>query len=182
MTKTKAKLIPNNSPVPRQRAGRRVSLSLDTSGGANRADAAGANINVIVAQYKKTGTLPAVSSRNPLYGDFTFGEDIHEVREAVFEAEQRFNQLPADVRTLCDNDWVQFMDRFDDPHQRQALMDAGLSINSSKTDLTPPKPSFSQRTGTAPKNSDPQTLEDLKKASTPERPQTDGDPKNPHPQ
>jgi len=50
------------------------------------------------------------------------------MREAVFQAEDRFNRLPADVRTLCDNDWVQFMDRFDDPEARQGMVDVGLLV------------------------------------------------------
>lgn len=113
---------------PRPRATPRVGISLDRSGGANQADTAGADINKIVAQYKKSGTLPRVATSNPLFGDFTFPEDIHSMREAVFQAEDRFNRLPADVRTLCDNDWVQFMDRFDDPEARQGMVDVGLLV------------------------------------------------------
>lgn len=125
---------------PRQRATSRVSLSLDTTGGASSADAKGANINTIVAQYKKHGTLPAVHRSNPLYGDFTFPEDIHEMREAVYAAEDRFSNLPASVRTLCENDWVIFLDLFADPVQRSRLVEAGLQILDPTTQTTPTLP------------------------------------------
>ena len=115
----------------RERAGPRVSLSLDTSRGASTADAKGADINLIVAQYKKSGTLPRVAMSNPLYGDFTFPEDLHLMREAVERAEDRFMDLPADVRAAADNDWVEFMRMFDDPSRRPVLEAAGLILDSS---------------------------------------------------
>lgn len=114
----------------RQRLTPRVSLRLDRSGGANQADAAGTDINSIVAQYKKYGTIPNVPQLNPLFGDFSHPEDIHSMREAVYTAEERFNQLPAAVRTLCDNDWVQFLDRFSDPAAQAELVSAGLQITA----------------------------------------------------
>lgn len=124
--------------LKRAKAPRRVSLSLNTDGGANPADAKGTDINQIVAQYKKTGTLPKVASLNPLYGDFTFSEDIHEMREAVYHAEQRFEQLPADVRSLADNDWVRFIEMFNDPAERASLETAGLQIQPIPNNSPPP--------------------------------------------
>lgn len=128
--------------TPRQRAVPRVALLLDRSGGANSADAAGADINKIVAQFRKNGTLPVVPNNNPLYGDFTFPEDIHSVREAVDQAGDRFQQLPASVRTLCENDWVKFYDLFHTTEGREKLIEAGLQITNTPqtTEPTPPTP------------------------------------------
>ncbi len=128
-------------PTPRQRSARRVGLSLNTDGGASSADAAGADINKIMAIYRKHGTLPRVPNNNPLYGDFTFPENIHEIREAIAIAEDRFRQLPADVRSLCDHDMVTFHDKFNDPDERQTLVAAGLQIGPPQTPTTlPPEP------------------------------------------
>lgn len=136
----------SNDPRPPRRSTPRVSLSLDRSGGANPDDAAGADINLIVAHFKKHGVMPAVATQNPLYGDFTFGDDLHEMRTAMFEAEVRFNNLPSQVRTAADNDWGTFVDMFDDPIQQQTLIDAGLIVSDNpenpqeKTFSTPPSP------------------------------------------
>lgn len=144
-----------------QRAGPRVALFLDRSGGANPADAAGVNINKIMAVFKKTGTLPNVQLSNPLYGDFTNPEDIHSIREAVHEAEDRFAELPAKVRALCENDWVQFLERFDDPDGQKTLLDAGLTIGPPPV-TTPPIQGVQE--ATAPKTKTPPEPED--KATT----------------
>lgn len=116
----------------------RVQLRLDTSGGANQADAKGTNINSLIAQYKRNGTFPAVHQHNPLWGDFTFPEDIHSIREAVHQAEDRFMELPADVRTVCNNDWVEFLERFKSENGRATLEEAGLII----TENPPPSPAM----------------------------------------
>ncbi len=164
MTKRKKKImteipiIPNNSP-PRSRLGPRVALSLDRSGGANQADAAGADINLIVAQYKKSGTMPRVGLRNPLYGDFTFPEDIHSMREAVYEAEDRFMQLPAAVRSMCDNDWVEFLTKFDNTEEREKLQDAGLQLTDNPVAPSPPQPK--KTSDTTPPPDITQTLDTL---------------------
>ena len=139
------------SKPKRQRAVARVSLRLDRSGGANPDDAAGANINTIVAQYKKHGTLPRVSERNPLYGDFTHSTEIHDIREAVHQAEDRFAELPAEIRTMCDNDWVTFLEKFQIPSEREKLAAAGLQINNNPPEpVTPPSPTATEPTPTPP--------------------------------
>ncbi len=124
------------SPSTPGRPHKRVPLSLDRSGGANPADAQATDINVIIAQYKRHGTLPMVPNNSPLYGDFTFPEDIHAMREAVEGAEDRFDNLPSEIRILCDYDWVKFIEKFDDPTGRQALIDAGLEIGEPTTAQT----------------------------------------------
>lgn len=123
---------------------RSSALTLDTNGGANSADADGVNINKIMAKFKKHGTLPRVNTQNPLYGDFTFPEDIHSVREAVHQAEDRFMDLPADVRSVCENDWVNFYELFSTPEGRETLTEAGLQIGTTPIEPqptpTPPEP------------------------------------------
>lgn len=129
----------NNVPrPPRRRSTRRVSLSLDRSGGANPDDADGADINLIMANYKKTGVMPAVAMQNPLYGDFTFGDDLHEMRTAMFEAEDRFNKLPSAVRSAANNDWGQFLDLFNTEEGQKTLTSAGLIVSANPENPEPP--------------------------------------------
>lgn len=119
----------------------RAGLALDKSKGANQADTPGTDINTIIAQYKRHGTMPAVTLKNPLYGDFTGPKTIHEQREAVHDAEDRFMELPADVRSLCNNDWVEFLTQIEDPKNHAALEKAGLQIVSElKTEDPNTKP------------------------------------------
>lgn len=116
-------------PTPtKKRATPRVSLQLNTDGGANQADGQNTEINGIMAQYKKNGTLPNVAQRNPLYGDFTFGNDLQDITNAIYEAEDRFNDLPATVRAAAQNNMVQFVQMYADETQRERLVDAGLII------------------------------------------------------
>lgn len=124
-------------PAPPGRATPRVSLTLDRSGGANPTDAIGNDLVDIVARYRKTGELPHVKAHNPLYGDFTFTGDLHDIREAIENAEDNFMDLPSKIRTLADNDWVTFLEMFHDPTQQKILEEAGLQI-TDKASETPP--------------------------------------------
>lgn len=147
------------APAPPTRPFPRVSVSLDTSKGANQADRQAADINTIVAQFKANGTLPMVNKNNPLYGDFTFPEDIHEVREAVEGAGARFMELPADVRTLAGNDWVTFLGMFDDPDGRQLLVNAGLIIKDMQPQTTDSQTTQSDKTANPTETSTPASTE-----------------------
>lgn len=118
----------------------RNGLKLNRLKGANQTDGPSADINSIIAQFKKTGTMPSVPRRNPLYGDFTFGDDIHEVREAIFEAEDRFSELPSAVRAAAQNDWGQFLKMFNDPEQQKILEEAGLKITDTPIPNNSPPP------------------------------------------
>ena len=122
----------------RQRATPRVALSLDASKPADQDGRVGADINVIVGQYIRHGTIPAVALSNPLYGDFTAPEDIHSAREAVHAAEERFASLPAAVRSAASNDFEQFINMFDNPAQRDVLVDAGLIVTDQPPTTVPP--------------------------------------------
>ena len=94
-----------------------------------RDDAAPHDLNKIVAQFLRSGAMPAVALRNPLYGDFSnFPIDPHEAREQMEMAEDRFMQLPAPVRTAARNDWTTFLEMFGDPEGRALLEEAGLEV------------------------------------------------------
>lgn len=114
----------------------RVSLSLDRSGGADPSQAAASDISTIVAQYKKNGTMPAVTLRTPLYGDFRGPEDLHEMREKVFDAQDRFLEFPAEVRDLCNNDMVQFLQLMETEEGQAELINAGLEIIETPSEPT----------------------------------------------
>lgn len=127
----------------------RRATPVNNVGGANPDDAAGVNINTLVAQYRKNGTMPQVNLRNPLYGDFTGPQDLHRAMEHVQAAQDRFAELPADVRSAADNDPVKFLELFEDPAQRALLEEAGLIINPT------PEPSPSPISEPLPEGGEP---------------------------
>lgn len=110
---------------------RRVPAVVSGKGGANKDDLAGADINKIVAQYRKNGTLPRVNPSKPLYGDFTGPSDLQAQLEAVQDAHDRFMELPADVRSAADNSPVRFLEMFDNEAERDLLTSAGLIVDGS---------------------------------------------------
>lgn len=124
---------------------RRRAKSLRTNGGANPDDAASANINTLIAQYTKNGTMPAVHIQQPL-APSTIIEPatLHDAYEQIQAANDRFNELPADVRTAADNDPVKFLEMVADDNQRVLLESAGLLVNHpTSTNTDPPTTSLS---------------------------------------
>lgn len=104
-------------------------------------DAAASDPNVLLAQYRRNGTLPAVQMRQPLHGDFTGPTDLQDQMEAVDAAWDRFNALPADVRTACENSPVRFLAMIEDPDQRAVLESAGLQVSDTPLTETTTSPS-----------------------------------------
>lgn len=118
---------------------RRASF-LNTDGGTNPDDAKGTNLNTLVAQYRKNGTMPNVYVQQPLApSDLVEPRSLHEAIEQSQAAFDRFNELPADVRTAAENDPVRFLEMFNDPTQRDLLESAGLITINTPPDTTPDK-------------------------------------------
>lgn len=72
------------------------------------------DINRIMDRYNRTGQLPDLVSREPMYGDFSEVPTYLEAVELVERAETAFMALPAEVRAECANDPAVFLDRVRD--------------------------------------------------------------------
>jgi len=108
-------------------------------GGARQEERNSADINRIVAQYQRSGTMPAVARSNPLYGDFTLvGDDLMEITEMFANAEDRFFELPSQVRAAADNDWRRFLQLYDSPEGLETLRAAGLEVVDDQVVAEPP--------------------------------------------
>ena len=115
--------------MPRStRAVERRGVSLPTDNTVDQAGAKAANINNLMAQYLKNGTMPAVAQHDGLYGDFSSSRDLHDQYEAVQAAQDRFDLLPASVRKTCDHSPVKFLELTESDEGVRQLMDAGLTI------------------------------------------------------
>lgn len=89
------------------------------------------DINVIMAQYDRTGVISHVNQREPVYFDFTEVPDFRSAMDMMIEADKAFMSLPANVRRDFDNDAKQFVDFASDSANLDKMREWGLA---------PPKP------------------------------------------
>lgn len=84
-----------------------------------------ADINTIVRRFGLTGELP-MPRDTAEWGDFTHATDYHTAMNAVKAAEQRFMELPADLRAKFDHNAGKLLDFLNDDTNRAAAEEMGL--------------------------------------------------------
>lgn len=84
------------------------------------------DINAIMRKYLSSGILPHLSSSPPRYGDFSTAGDYLEAMNKVKDAEQRFADLPSNVRDHVDNDPAKLLELAYDESRRDELVELGL--------------------------------------------------------
>nr|QJB19087.1 MAG: internal scaffolding protein [Microvirus sp.] len=102
------------------------------------------DINIIMAQYAKTGLLPQQNSSTPRYIDNTTIPNLEQAFNVVNTAHNLFYDLPPTIRKLMDNDPSQLENFINNPQNKQLLINEGLLIEKptiveQKTQvITPP--------------------------------------------
>jgi phage internal scaffolding protein len=91
------------------------------------------DINVIMANYAKTGMLSHVSNQTPKYIDCTTIPNLEQAYKTVYAAEEAFYDLPPDIRRLMDNDPSQLENFISNPENAYILEKNGL-ITLKKSD------------------------------------------------
>lgn len=100
--------------------------------------AQGANINTIMAKYKKTGLIPQFVGA--AYGDFTGVTDYHTAIELVRQSQLEFERLPANIRRYFNDDPGQLLDFVADDANRAKAIELGLiPCVPKKEEVEPPK-------------------------------------------
>lgn len=84
-----------------------------------------ADINNIVNQYNRTGVLPQ-GTRQPMFGDFSSGDDFAESLIRIQEAKADFDALPSNIRSQFDNDPAELLTFMQDPENLQEAIEMGL--------------------------------------------------------
>lgn len=84
-----------------------------------------ADINIILERFGQGQALPE-NFRSPQYGDFTDVTDFHTATQAVREAQESFNSMPAKLRARFHNDPAELMDFLADPDNRVEAAKLGL--------------------------------------------------------
>lgn len=98
------------------------------------------DINFIVAQYRRTGVLPHMAARMPVFGDVSDVGDFREAIERVEATKAWFAKLPAKVRGRFENDPVELMDAVGDPSRFEELQALGLfgpKVDAAKLEAEP---------------------------------------------
>jgi len=82
------------------------------------------NINTILKKVAKTGLMPQRSGA--FYGDFSDGLSYQESLAKINEANERFLELPVDIRTKFHNEPSELIDFLADPKNKQEAITLGL--------------------------------------------------------
>ena len=85
-----------------------------------------ADINLLVAKWRRSGEGPPPRKEAPQYGDFADAQDYKSALDRVIDAQVTFESLPSSVRTACENDPGKFLDLVHDPDRRGELVELGL--------------------------------------------------------
>ena len=84
------------------------------------------DINRIVQQHASTGMWDHLNPRTPLYGDFSKAQDLFEALTLQREVEADFMEHPPEMRRLCQNDPVRWLEMRADVDGYHALVQAGM--------------------------------------------------------
>lgn len=105
-----------------------------------KADALHSDANRIMGRYIAHKIHPTEQIGNLEYGDFTNVDDYHAMLTRVRQAQQSFDQLPARVKKLCNQDPGKFVDMVYDAEGRRALAEAGMHEFQAPADAPEPAP------------------------------------------
>lgn len=108
------------------------------------------DINLIVKRHAQRGLWDHINPVEPKYGDFSKATDLQTAIELVTAAEESFFELPAAVRTVVDNDPVQFLNALADEDGFRDLVEAGLPTE------TQPEPIKTETTETVVEDTPPE--------------------------
>lgn len=83
------------------------------------------NINLIMAKYRRTGTLSFIEARQAEYMDVP-EIDFQTAMDIVTRAQAMFDEMPSHLRKEFRNDPAEFLDVMHDPEQRERVYELGL--------------------------------------------------------
>lgn len=106
-------------------------IDTGTEGGAKQSFRDECDINVILKRFGIGYEIPT-GLNMPTSGDFTGINDFHTAMNAVVQARETFEQLPAHIRSRFNNDPGKFVDFTTNEQNREQLLDMGL-LNQEAT-------------------------------------------------
>lgn len=85
------------------------------------------NINTLVRRFNVTGELP-IDVRRPTFGDFSEVTDFQTAMNAIAEARESFEAMPAEVRREFNNDPQEFLEFTSDDKNLARMRELGLAV------------------------------------------------------
>lgn len=79
----------------------------------------------IIDRFKRKSAVPVMKGK-PLYGDFSSGKDLLDMKLKLLEAEEQFMSLPAAVRSRFKNDPAEIVDFVSKEENRDEAVKLGL--------------------------------------------------------
>ncbi len=86
------------------------------------------NINIMMAQYQKTGTIKG-TKKQPQYLDLINANDFNDAITEINAANAAFLQLPAEIRKEFNNDPAEFLTALDHGTHDDFLRESGVILN-----------------------------------------------------
>ncbi len=123
-TKTSKHVLLSCYPPRRRSAIKQIEPSLT-----KQAFAEEVNINNIIQRFTKTGVIDHVNSAEPTY-DFAPSHDYREALEILQNAEQKFAELPAEIRKKFSNNPAEFLAFAEDEDNLPKMAAMGLTSDS----------------------------------------------------
>jgi len=129
----------------------RVHPNLDPISLTHQSMAPECDINTIMRKYEKTGILEHRNNYEGTYGDFTqVPENYHESMNAVLDAQDMFQTLPATLRKRFHNDPGAFIEFANNPDNSEELIKLGLATKRADDVLDDSAPPATKKASTPP--------------------------------
>lgn len=140
MTESKAEVAPAIFNL--QRPGRiteRPTVDTGTESKVWQASKNETDVNVIMANYVRTGAMTSQNNKTPMYGDFTMKMDLQQAFKLSEQAREGFMSLPPNVRALANNDPVKFVEMMQDRNNWPRFAQAGMPFEYPNVNAGPAK-------------------------------------------
>lgn len=92
------------------------------------------DVNKIIAKFKKTGQISHLSNRTGTYGDFSEIPDYQQMLHTIMDANEKFAQLPSQLREKFSNDPQNLINYLQDPKNTEESIKLGLRIEKQLSD------------------------------------------------
>ncbi len=84
------------------------------------------DINVLMAQYEKTGLMAHIQEYRGRYEDLPDSMDYQSALDSILDADRAFDTLPASIRARFQNEPGVFLEFVENPKHRDEMIEMGL--------------------------------------------------------